>query len=83
MRTMSLPLSIHQEYGQPKGLGFLLQNLCTNTVSNVLISELEGNRLSHAVLPFYYVYGKTLLILTSRLAALLSLTIALPFPMQG
>lgn len=47
--------------GRPKGVMLTHKNLCTNTASIVSYLNLtEADRIM-AVLPFYYVYGKTLL----------------------
>ncbi len=47
--------------GRPKGVMLTHKNLCTNTASIVSYLNLtEADRVM-AVLPFYYVYGKTLL----------------------
>lgn len=47
--------------GRPKGVMLTHKNLCTNTASIVSYLKLtEADRVM-AVLPFYYVYGKTLL----------------------
>jgi len=47
--------------GRPKGVMLSHKNLCTNTASIVSYLELNESDRIMAVLPFYYVYGKTLL----------------------
>lgn len=47
--------------GRPKGVTLTHKNLCTNTASIVSYLELHESDRIMAVLPFYYVYGKTLL----------------------
>ena len=47
--------------GNPKGVMLSHRNLCTNTASIVSYLGLDQNDRVMAVLPFYYVYGKTLL----------------------
>jgi long-chain acyl-CoA synthetase len=47
--------------GRPKGVMLTHKNLCTNTDSIVSYLGLTDSDRIMAVLPFYYVYGKTLL----------------------
>ncbi len=47
--------------GRPKGVMLSHKNLCTNTASIVSYLGLDDSDRIMAVLPFYYVYGKTLL----------------------
>ena len=47
--------------GRPKGVMLTHKNLCTNTASIVSYLGLTDSDRIMAVLPFYYVYGKTLL----------------------
>ncbi|MBN2299205.1 MAG: acyl--CoA ligase [Deltaproteobacteria bacterium] len=47
--------------GRPKGVMLSHKNLCTNTASIVSYLGLTESDRIMAVLPFYYVYGKTLL----------------------
>jgi long-chain acyl-CoA synthetase len=47
--------------GSPKGVMLSHRNLCTNTASIVSYLNLKETDRIMAVLPFYYVYGKTLL----------------------
>ena len=47
--------------GRPKGVMLTHKNLCTNTASIVSYLKLQESDRIMAVLPFYYVYGKTLL----------------------
>ncbi len=47
--------------GKPKGVMLTHHNLCTNTQSIVSYLNLNKSDRVMAVLPFYYVYGKTLL----------------------
>ncbi|HOO37181.1 MAG TPA: class I adenylate-forming enzyme family protein [Deltaproteobacteria bacterium] len=47
--------------GRPKGVMLTHKNLCTNTASIVSYLGLSETDRIMAVLPFYYVYGKTLL----------------------
>ena len=47
--------------GNPKGVMLSHRNLCTNTASIVSYLNLKDTDRIMAVLPFYYVYGKTLL----------------------
>lgn len=47
--------------GKPKGVMLTHRNLCSNTASIVSYLGLTGSDRVMAVLPFYYVYGKTLL----------------------
>lgn len=47
--------------GRPKGVMLTHRNLCANTASIVSYLGLTGDDRVMAVLPFHYVYGKTLL----------------------